>query len=133
MNKPELLYQLRQRLVTTSAEAPYCIMPRSLLLDTITALDESDPQPDPLLLVMEDALTNKERRLLRRLDQARGRTVTGADLMTAAAIENHGCLWAHLSRLSAKLTANNWGDIAIVRGKGYAWHRPIDPDESVAS
>lgn len=129
MNKPELLHHLRQRLATTSAEAPYCIMPRTLLLATITVLDESDPQSDPLLLAIEDAITNKERRLIRRLDQARGRTVASADLMTAAAIETPGCLWAHLSRLRAKLTANGWGDIAIIRGKGYAWHRPESQGE----
>lgn len=132
MTKPELLHQLRQRLATTSAEAPYCIMPRSLLLDTIAALDECIPINDPLIVAIEAFTTPKEFRLLCCLDKAGGRVVLAADLMAAAGLPTKGDLWAHLSRLRVKLTARNWGDIAIIRGKGYAWHRPIDPDESVA-
>lgn len=126
MNKPELLYQLRQRLATTSAEAPYCIMPRSLLLETITAIDERSRIDDPLVIAIEAITTRKEFLLLCCLDKAGGRTVLTADLIAAADLPTKGDLWAHLSRLRKKLATRNWGDIAIIRGKGYAWHRPAD-------
>lgn len=125
MTQPELIHQLYQRLATTSDETPYCIIPRSLLVTAINAIDHIPPATtDPLLSTIEKEATAKEFRLLMRLAEAWGSPVTHANLMAAASIDTLNSLQVHFSRLRAKLAENGWGQIVPVRHIGYAWIRP---------
>lgn len=127
MNKLTIINELRQRLATTTVEAPYCIMPRSLLAATIDAIAHAEqPAADPFIGAIRRRTTPKEYLILTCLDDADGAVVDIPTLMHAANIKREPALWVHIARLRAKTKNFGWGAIHSVRGEGYLWLRPAE-------
>lgn len=124
ITRPELVHELRLRLVTMTDEAPYCVIPRSLVASAINALDLTATEGDPLLDEIRSNCTAREFSILTCLDHAAGAIVPYDRILAVTGIKNHNALWAHTCRLRDKLKKSNWGVVISARGYGYAYHRP---------
>lgn len=130
MKKDELLSDLLQCLAQKNNEK-FCSVPRSLILECIHHIDNTDlDETGQFLRLVRQYTTPIQFAIFRELVLAQGGAVPFEHLINATGTTSRPSLWVHVSRLRLKMSQHNWGQIGQLRGIGYVWLHPTLPQSS---